>query len=160
MTCSRIMVVRCFVRVRVIRHQAEGIQVGCDSFQHADHPRPVESNKLRLDIFIGPKITTTFSPRSSRCSQSGVPIADGPLWEAFHNDAHSIRTKTNAKPGRIGLPQRDLSCVICMRSSFCGAGHLPCPRVGKECLSQSSKRVGPRRGSSPGTRLRSFTSMP
>ena len=48
--------VRCFVRVRVIRHQAEGIQVGCDSFQHADHPRPVESNKLRLDIFIGPKI--------------------------------------------------------------------------------------------------------
>src|SRR5262245_7586764 len=56
MTCSRIMVVRCFVRVRVIRHQAEGIQVGCDSFQHADHPRPVESNKLRLDIFIGPKI--------------------------------------------------------------------------------------------------------
>ena len=50
------MVVRCFVRVRVIRHQAEGIQVGCDSFQHADHPRPVESNKLRLDIFIGPKI--------------------------------------------------------------------------------------------------------
>jgi hypothetical protein len=32
--------------VRVIRHQAEGIQVGCDSFQHADHPRPVESNKL------------------------------------------------------------------------------------------------------------------
>jgi hypothetical protein len=50
------MVVRFFVRVRVIRHQAEGIQVGCDSFQHADHPRPVESNKLRLDIFIGPKI--------------------------------------------------------------------------------------------------------
>src|SRR6516225_11651660 len=94
MMCSRIMVVRCFVRVRVIRHQAEGIQVGCDSFQHADHPQPVESNKLRLDIFIGPKITTTFSPRSSRCSQSGVPIADGPLWEAFHNDAHSIRTKT------------------------------------------------------------------
>ena len=56
MTCSRIMVVRFFVRVRVIRHQAEGIQVGCDSFQHADHPRPVESNRLRLEIFIGPKI--------------------------------------------------------------------------------------------------------
>ena len=48
--------VRFFVRVRVIRHQAEGIQVGCDSFQHADHPRLVESNKLRLEIFIGPKI--------------------------------------------------------------------------------------------------------
>ena len=48
--------VRFFVRVWVIRHQAEGIQVGCDSFQHADHPRPLESNKLRLDIFIGPKI--------------------------------------------------------------------------------------------------------
>ena len=29
---------------------------GCVPFQHADHPRPVESNKLRLDIFIGPKI--------------------------------------------------------------------------------------------------------
>ena len=50
------MVIRCFVRVRVIRHQAEVIQVGCDSFQQANHPRPVESNKLRLEIFIGPKI--------------------------------------------------------------------------------------------------------
>src|SRR6516165_10063496 len=98
MTCSRIMVVRCFVRVRVIRHQAKGIQVGCDC----------SSTRTTLDIFIGPKITTTFSPRSSRCSQSEVPIADGPSWEAFHNDVHSIRTKTNAKPGRIGLPQRDL----------------------------------------------------
>ncbi len=48
--------VRFFVRVRVIRHQAEVIQVGCDSFQHADYPRAVESNKLRLEIFIGPKI--------------------------------------------------------------------------------------------------------
>ena len=56
MTSSRIIVVRFFVRVRVIRHQAEVIQVGCDSFQHADHPRPIESDKLRLDIFIGPKI--------------------------------------------------------------------------------------------------------
>ena len=48
--------VRFFVRVRVIRNQAEGIQVGGDSFQHTDLPRSVESNKLRLDIFIGPKI--------------------------------------------------------------------------------------------------------
>ena len=56
MTFSRMMVVRFFVRVRIIRHQAEGIQVGCDSFQHADHSRPVETNKLRLDICIGPKI--------------------------------------------------------------------------------------------------------
>ena len=61
------MVVRFFVRVRVIRHQAEGIQVGCNSFQHADHPRPVESNKLRLDIFIDPKIHNQVF---SRCSQS------------------------------------------------------------------------------------------
>jgi hypothetical protein len=38
-------VVRFFVRVRVIRHQAEVIQVGCDSFQHADHPRPIESDR-------------------------------------------------------------------------------------------------------------------
>jgi hypothetical protein len=50
------MVVRSFVPVWVIRHQAEGVQVSCDSFQHTDHPRSVESNKLRLDIFIGPKI--------------------------------------------------------------------------------------------------------
>src|ERR1700680_2802556 len=42
--------------MRVIRYQAEVIQVGCNSFQHADHPRPVETNKLRLDICIGPKI--------------------------------------------------------------------------------------------------------
>jgi hypothetical protein len=42
--------------MRVIRCRAEVIQVGCNSFQHADHPRPVETNKLRLDICIGPKI--------------------------------------------------------------------------------------------------------
>jgi hypothetical protein len=35
--------------VRVIRYQAEGIQVGCDSFQHTDHQRSVESNKLRSE---------------------------------------------------------------------------------------------------------------
>lgn len=32
--------------------------------------RVVESNKLRLEIFIGPKIHKHVSPRSSRCSQS------------------------------------------------------------------------------------------
>jgi hypothetical protein len=37
-------------------YQAEVIQVGCDSFQQSDHPRPVETNKLCLDICIGPKI--------------------------------------------------------------------------------------------------------
>src|SRR6266446_1246843 len=42
--------------MRVIRYQAEVIQVSCNSFQHADHPRPVETNKLCLDICIGPKI--------------------------------------------------------------------------------------------------------
>src|SRR5260370_36471644 len=42
--------------MRVIRYQAEVIQVGCNSFQHADHPRPVETNKLCLAICIGPKI--------------------------------------------------------------------------------------------------------
>jgi hypothetical protein len=50
------MVVRFFVRVRVIRHHTEGIQVSCDPFEHADYPRPVEINELRLDIFVGPKI--------------------------------------------------------------------------------------------------------
>jgi hypothetical protein len=56
MTRSRIMVIRFFVRVRVIRQQTEVIQVGGDSFQHADHPRLVETNELSLDICIGPKI--------------------------------------------------------------------------------------------------------
>ena len=54
--------VRFFDRVRIIRYQAEGIQVGCDSFQHTDHPRSVESNKLRFDIFIGPKIHNHVFP--------------------------------------------------------------------------------------------------
>src|ERR1700738_1333268 len=36
--------------MRIIRYPAEVIQVGCNSFQHADHPRPVETNKLCLDI--------------------------------------------------------------------------------------------------------------
>jgi hypothetical protein len=31
--------------MRVIRYQAEVIQVGCNSFQHADHPRPVENQQ-------------------------------------------------------------------------------------------------------------------
>jgi|SRR5271165_648165 len=56
MTCLKIMVVRFFVRMPVIRQQTEAIQVGGNSFQHSEHPRPVESNKLRLDICIGPKI--------------------------------------------------------------------------------------------------------
>jgi heavy metal efflux system protein len=38
--------------MRVIRYQAEVIQVGCNSFQHADHPRPVETNKLCLDALL------------------------------------------------------------------------------------------------------------
>ncbi len=42
--------------MRVIRHQAEVIQVSCNSFQHADHPRPVRTNKLCLGVCIGPKI--------------------------------------------------------------------------------------------------------
>jgi hypothetical protein len=45
-----------FLCVQIIRHQAEVIQVSGDSFQHADHPRPVETNKLSLDICIEPKI--------------------------------------------------------------------------------------------------------
>jgi hypothetical protein len=36
------MVVRFFVRVRVVRHQAEVKQVGGDLLQHADHPQLVE----------------------------------------------------------------------------------------------------------------------
>src|SRR5208282_4297543 len=42
--------------MRVIRRQAEVIQVGCNSFQHADRPRSVEPNKLCLGICIGAKI--------------------------------------------------------------------------------------------------------
>ena len=44
------------VRLRIIRHQTEVILVSGDSFQHADHPRTVEANKLCLDICIEPKI--------------------------------------------------------------------------------------------------------
>jgi hypothetical protein len=71
MTCSRIMVVRFFVRVQVIRQQAEGIQVGCDSVQHADHPaaRSKATNSVSTSS-SGRRFTTTFSPRYSRCSQS------------------------------------------------------------------------------------------
>jgi hypothetical protein len=43
-------------RVRIIRHHAEVIQVRRDSFEHADHPQPVETNKLSLIICIEPKI--------------------------------------------------------------------------------------------------------
>jgi hypothetical protein len=60
MTCLRIMVVRFFVRVWVIRHQAQGIRVACDSFQHADHPRPVESTNSVSTSSSGRRFTTTF----------------------------------------------------------------------------------------------------
>ena len=52
----RIILVCLFVGLRIIRHQAEVIQVSGDSFQHADHPGSVEANKLCLDICIEPKI--------------------------------------------------------------------------------------------------------
>ncbi len=42
--------------MRVIRRQAEVIQVGCISFQYADQSRSVEPNKLCLGICIGAKI--------------------------------------------------------------------------------------------------------
>jgi hypothetical protein len=56
MTCLRITLVRLFVGLRIIRYQVEVIQVSGDSFQHADHPRTIEANKLCLDICIEPKI--------------------------------------------------------------------------------------------------------
>ena len=52
----RIILVCLSVRLRIIQHQAEVIQVSGDSFQHADHPRMVEANKLCLDICMEPKI--------------------------------------------------------------------------------------------------------
>jgi hypothetical protein len=70
MTCSRIMVVRFFAacgsfgtRLRLSRSAA------IRSSTRTTRGR-VKSNKLRLDICIGPKIHNQFSPRSSRCSQS------------------------------------------------------------------------------------------
>jgi hypothetical protein len=60
MACSRIMMVRFFVRVRVIRHQAEGIQVGCDSFQHADHRGRSKATNSVSTSSSGRRFTTTF----------------------------------------------------------------------------------------------------
>ena len=40
----------------IVRLLAELIQVSGDSFQHTDHPRTVEANKLCLDICIESKI--------------------------------------------------------------------------------------------------------
>jgi hypothetical protein len=48
--------VRLFVGLRILLHEAEVIQVSGNPFQHADHPRLVEANKFRLDIRIDPKI--------------------------------------------------------------------------------------------------------
>ena len=42
--------------LRVIRQQTEGIQIGGNSFQHADHPRPVKTHELRLGLGIWPQI--------------------------------------------------------------------------------------------------------
>jgi len=42
--------------VRVLRQPTEIIQIGGDSFQHAQHPQPVEAHKLRVNLGIGPQI--------------------------------------------------------------------------------------------------------
>jgi hypothetical protein len=71
MTCSRIMVIRCFARVRVIRHQAGGYP-GRLRFVPArgpPHGRSKATNSVSKSS-SGRRFTTTFSPRSSRCSQS------------------------------------------------------------------------------------------
>jgi ATP-dependent exoDNAse (exonuclease V) alpha subunit len=49
----------CYAAITKIFRQQKAplrIQVGCNSFQHADHPRSVGTNKLCLGICIGAKI--------------------------------------------------------------------------------------------------------
>ena len=48
--------------------------IGCDSFQHADDPRPVESNELRFDICIGPKRAVELG--KAAVERSGVKPED------------------------------------------------------------------------------------
>jgi hypothetical protein len=45
------MVVRFFVRVRVIRHQAEVSRFGGDSFEHADHPLSTGDREIQLTFY-------------------------------------------------------------------------------------------------------------
>src|SRR5262249_14667270 len=66
LNCSMVFV----FRVRVIRHEAKVIQVGCDSFQHVEDPWPVEATNSVSTSSSGRRFTTTFSARSSRRSQS------------------------------------------------------------------------------------------
>ena len=100
--------VRFFVRVRVIRHQAE---VGCDSFQHADHPRPVESNKLRLDICIGLKIHThVFATLQSLQPVSAASQQLNFSGQAGSNHGFRLRpfflsTGTSARLSQLAQPE-------------------------------------------------------
>ena len=56
MTRSSILRVGFFAGVRIVRQPTEIIQIGGDSFRHAQHPQPVEAHELRLDLAIGPQI--------------------------------------------------------------------------------------------------------
>jgi hypothetical protein len=123
MTCSTIMVVRFFIAVRVIRHQAEGVQVGCDSFHDTDHPRPVESNKLRLDIFIGPKIHNQVfatlqslqpavqrrNTSTSLAKRTWITVSDSVPFGFFLSTGTSARLSQLAHQTGISLPSGALS---------------------------------------------------
>jgi hypothetical protein len=100
------VVARFFVRVRVIRYQAGGIQVGCDSFQHTDHPRSVESNKLRLDIFIGPKIHNHVFATL----QSLQPISAASQYLNFSRQAGSESVSDSVGSAFFFRPETPLDC--------------------------------------------------
>ena len=110
------MVVRFFVRARVIRHQAEVIQVGCNSFQHADHPRPVETNKLCLGVCIGPKIHDhAFATLQSLQSVKALPQhlnfprqAKLDLGFRFRLFGFFLSTGTSARLSQLAQPDWNL----------------------------------------------------
>jgi hypothetical protein len=52
----------------LIRQLTEVVQIGGDSFQHAQHSRPVEPHEIRLDLGIGPSNAADGARLAMRCS--------------------------------------------------------------------------------------------
>ena len=98
--------VRFFVRVRVIRHQAEGIQSAAIRSSTRTTRGPVESNKLHLEIFGGPKIHNQVFATL----QSLQPISAASQHLNFSRQAGSLSVSDSGRSAVFFPPALRLDC--------------------------------------------------
>jgi hypothetical protein len=143
-------VVRFFVPVRVIRHQAEGVQVGCDSFQHADHPRSVERRIKMLEnqemaeackrliknciicwnyLYLSQKLEDSEDAASREAFLEAVANGSAVSWQhinllgEYDFSDEKLQDTVGIKPPKLA-DQRDTFLGVAKRAGFQGRNDL------------------------------------